>query len=92
MKIYLDDIYNGTITAGSSDNVPVSKKWRSQFSDNWDLSSRRAGEVARYLIWGTGFPRENITVSGRADVEPVASNNTKEGQAQNRRIEIFILD
>jgi len=75
---------------GHSDNLPVSKKWRKQFSDNWDLSSRRAGEVARYLTWGLGFPRENITVAGRADVEPVASNETKEGRARNRRIELLI--
>ncbi len=75
---------------GHTDNLPVAKKWRKQFSDNWDLSARRAGEVARYLTWGLGFPRENITVAGRADVEPVASNDTPEGRAKNRRIELFI--
>jgi flagellar motor protein MotB len=78
------------IIVGHSDNLPVAQKWRSHFSDNWDLSSRRAGEVARYLIWGANFPRENIAVVGRADVEPVASNDTKEGRAQNRRIELLI--
>jgi chemotaxis protein MotB len=75
---------------GHTDNLPVAKKWRKQFSDNWDLSARRAGEVARYLTWGLGFPKENITVAGRADVEPVASNDTPEGRAKNRRIELFI--
>lgn len=75
---------------GHTDNLPVAKKWRNQFSDNWDLSARRAGEVARYLTWGLGFPRENITVAGRADVEPVASNDTAEGRTKNRRIELFI--
>jgi chemotaxis protein MotB len=75
---------------GHTDNLPVAKKWRNQFSDNWDLSARRAGEVARYITWGLGFPRENITVAGRADVEPVASNDTPEGRAKNRRIELFI--
>jgi len=75
---------------GHTDNLPVAKKWRKQFSDNWDLSARRAGEVARYLTWGLGFPRENITVAGRADVEPVASNDTPEDRAKNRRIELFI--
>ncbi|MDQ7057132.1 MAG: OmpA family protein [Ghiorsea sp.] len=75
---------------GHTDNLPVAKKWRKQFSDNWDLSARRAGEVARYLTWGLGFPRENITVAGRADVEPVTSNDTPEDRAKNRRIELFI--
>jgi len=75
---------------GHTDNLPVAKKWRKQFSDNWDLSARRAGEVARYITWGLGFPRESITVAGRADVEPVASNDTAEDRAKNRRIELFI--
>lgn len=75
---------------GHTDNLPVSEKWRGQFSDNWDLSARRAGEVARYFIWGTGFPSENIEVVGHASIEPVASNDTAEGRALNRRIELFI--
>ena len=75
---------------GHTDNLPITKKWRDKFSDNWDLSARRAGEVARFLIWGTGYPKEKITVIGRADVEPVGSNNTEEGRAKNRRIEILI--
>lgn len=75
---------------GHTDNLPVHNKLHSQFTDNWDLSARRAGEVARYFIWGLGFAPENIEVVGRADVEPVASNATKEGRAQNRRIEILI--
>lgn len=77
---------------GHTDNLPIAKKWRSKFSDNWDLSARRAGEVARFLIWGAGFPRENITITGRAEVEPVDTNKTEKGRAKNRRIEIFIVN
>ena len=75
---------------GHSDNLPVAKQWRDKFTDNWDLSARRAGEVARVLIWGAGFPAERIEVVGKADTEPVADNNTEEGRALNRRIELFI--
>ena len=75
---------------GHTDNLPITKKWRDKFSDNWDLSARRAGEVARFLIWGAGYPKEKITVIGRSDVEPVASNKTEEGRSKNRRIEILI--
>ncbi|MDQ6984130.1 MAG: OmpA family protein [Ghiorsea sp.] len=75
---------------GHTDNLPVSKKWRNKFSDNWDLSARRAGEVARFLIWGTGFSPANIEVVGRAHVEPIADNTTEEGRVLNRRIELFI--
>jgi chemotaxis protein MotB len=75
---------------GHTDNLPVAKKWRDKFSDNWDLSARRAGEVARFLIWGAGFPAERIEVVGRAAVEPVADNTTEEGRALNRRVELFV--
>jgi chemotaxis protein MotB len=75
---------------GHTDNLPVAKKWRDKFSDNWDLSARRAGEVARFLIWGAGFPAEKIEVVGKAAVEPVADNTTEEGRTLNRRIELFV--
>ncbi len=75
---------------GHTDNLPVSRNMRDKFSDNWDLSARRAGEVARFLIWGTGFPAERIEVIGKAAVEPIADNSTEEGRALNRRIELFI--
>lgn len=76
---------------GHTDNMPVHKKWRQQFMDNWDLSARRAAEVARFFIWGYGIAPERISVTGRAHVQPVASNDTKEGRAKNRRIELFIV-
>ena len=81
---------NSLRIVGHSDNLPVSKKWHHKFSDNWDLSARRAGEVARFLIWGAGFPAERIEVVGKAAVEPIADNSTEEGRALNRRIELFI--
>ncbi|MDQ6989381.1 MAG: OmpA family protein [Mariprofundaceae bacterium] len=85
----LDDKHQLRIV-GHSDNVPVSKKLRGQFVDNWDLSARRAAEVARYMIWGYGFAPEKISVVGRSHVQPVASNKSKQGRAANRRIELFI--
>lgn len=75
---------------GHSDTMPVHAKWHDMFTDNWDLSARRAGQVARYLIWGQGFSPAMISVVGKAHTAPVASNDTEEGRAKNRRIEIFI--
>ena len=77
----------GDIQAGRrhSDNRPVSEKWHNQFIDNWDLSARRAAAIARHLIWGYGLKPENISVTGRAFVEPVADNATEEGRAKNPR-------
>jgi OOP family OmpA-OmpF porin len=54
---------------------------------NQDLSERRAQAVADYLERG-GVAKDRFTVSGRGETDPVASNETREGRAQNRRVEL----
>ncbi len=54
---------------------------------NQDLSERRAQAVADYLI-GRGVAADRFSASGRGETEPVASNATRDGRAQNRRVEI----
>lgn len=56
---------------------------------NMDLSQRRASAVASVLR-GNGVPSGRITAVGRGEDQPVATNLTPEGRAQNRRVEIFI--
>ena len=78
----------GLITIeGHTDNLPIGFSMR--FRSNWDLSAARSGAVADYLIgqyyFGTG-----LMVSGLADTRPLATNNTPEGRARNRRIEVVI--
>ncbi|MBV2359611.1 OmpA family protein [Thalassococcus sp. CAU 1522] len=57
---------------------------------NLDLSQRRAQSVANVLI-GQGVPSFRIATFGRGEDQPIASNLTPEGRAQNRRVEIVIL-
>lgn len=57
---------------------------------NYDLSRRRAASVARYLSAQRLDPNR-FSVEGRGEQEPIASNNTASGKAQNRRVEITIL-
>ncbi|MDH5491186.1 MAG: OmpA family protein [Myxococcales bacterium] len=57
---------------------------------NWNLSAVRAVNVASFLV-ERGLPRERISAAGYGDTQPVASNDTPEGRAQNRRIEIVLL-
>lgn len=57
---------------------------------NLDLSTRRAQAVAR-VISGEGVPFNRLQVIGRGEDQPIASNLTPEGKAQNRRVEIIIL-
>jgi len=56
---------------------------------NQDLSQRRAASVAGVLM-GAGVPSSRIATIGRGEDQPIASNLTPQGQAQNRRVEIII--
>lgn len=74
--------------AGHTDNVPI--RGRGGIRNNWDLSTRRAVNVTGFLL-SQGLPPSRLSASGHADSQPVASNDTPEGRAQNRRIEIVLL-
>jgi OOP family OmpA-OmpF porin len=58
---------------------------------NMKLSEKRAMAVLDYLVKEAGVDRSNITAVGHGEVNPVADNRTREGRAQNRRVEILIL-
>lgn len=73
---------------GHTDNVPIPK--RSSYKSNLELSCARAMSVAEYLNEEKGIPMTMMKASGRGEFEPVASNDTSDGRAQNRRVEIKI--
>jgi chemotaxis protein MotB len=64
---------------------------RPNLSDNWDLSVKRATSVVRILQKQYGLDPAHITAAGRGEYLPVASNDTEEGRAANRRTRIVIL-
>lgn len=73
---------------GHTDNVPQgSEKWKS----NWELSTARAVNVLHYLT-DFGAQENRFSVAGYADTRPVYLNDTPEGRAYNRRVDIIILD
>jgi chemotaxis protein MotB len=76
---------------GHTDNVPVAKSLQAIYPTNWELSVARAVNVVRYLQ-EVGVPPERMVPSGRAQYDPVASNDTPEGRQKNRRIEILLID
>jgi len=63
----------------------------SVIEDNWDLSVKRATSVVRVLQNEFGVPPERMTAAGRSYYIPLASNETAEGRAKNRRTRIVIL-
>jgi chemotaxis protein MotB len=74
---------------GHTDAAPVAPDgpWKS----NWELSTARAVNVLHYLV-DIGVDDRRFQVAGFADTMPLASNETREGQAYNRRVDIIILD
>lgn len=75
---------------GHTDNVPIGPKIKDRFPTNWELSTARATSVIRYLIEDGGVDRNAISAGGYADTRPGTSNETEEGRASNRRIEIVL--
>lgn len=73
---------------GHTDNVPY--KGNAQLSGNWDLSTKRATAIVNILRENTSINPENLTAAGRGEYAPVASNDTTEGRAKNRRIEVIL--
>lgn len=74
---------------GHTDDVPIHT---SQFASNWELSAARATELVRTLIVRNGFPANRLSAGGFAEFHPVATNQTAEGRAQNRRVDVVILE
>lgn len=75
---------------GYTDSVPLLDD--PKYDDNWDLSSARAKSVLMYLVNNKGMDLTKMKASGRGENDPVASNDTAEGRAQNRRVEIKIYN
>lgn len=76
------------VVSGHTDNVPVMKG--KPFKTNWGLSTARAVEVVEY--WSSKykiFP-SRLSAVGYADGRPVATNNTPQGRAKNRRVEFEV--
>lgn len=71
--------------AGHTDTIPIRT---SKFPSNWELSSRRASEVVRYLITRGVDPR-TLSAAGYAQFRPVDTNDNASGRAKNRRVEIL---
>lgn len=73
---------------GHTDNVPVESN---KYPSNWELSATRAVNVLHYLA-DYGVEENSFSIAGYADTRPKFSNDTPEGRAYNRRVDIIILD
>ena len=69
---------------GHTDNSPINTE---KYPSNWELSASRAAAVVKLLVAG-GMEPTLISAEGYAQYRPVATNDTEQGRAQNRRVEI----
>ena len=75
------------LVEGHTDNVPMNT---ARFPSNWHLSAGRAVTVVEYLVNVHGFETRALRAQGRSEYFPIDTNDTPEGRANNRRIEIRV--
>jgi chemotaxis protein MotB len=76
---------------GHTDNVPIGAELSKMYPTNWELSAVRATTVARYLQEKIGLDPGLLSAIGYGEYQPVASNESEEGRAKNRRIELVLV-
>ncbi len=74
---------------GHTDAIPINT---TRFHSNWDLSSARAIALLKILTERFGVTPSRLSVAGYADTAPLTSNDTEQGRAQNRRVDIIVLN
>ncbi len=79
------------VIKGYTDNVPIGPELARRFPTNVELSKARAQSVANELV-AQGVPASMITVSGLGEADPVASNDTPQGRAKNRRVVMDVVE
>lgn len=84
LKLYDDSLIK---IEGHTDNVPISN---GRYADNMELSAARAISVWRYFVNTKKLDPKKLEASGRSQYSPVTKENTAEGRAKNRRVEIKI--
>ena len=76
---------------GHTDAVPIGSEFQEKYPTNWELSTARAVNVVRYLQKAADIRASKLSAVGYGEFQPVASNDTPEGRALNRRIEIVLI-
>ena len=73
---------------GHTDNIPIHN---AAFDSNWELSTARATSIARLFVTERLLAPERISAAGFAEYHPVAGNDSVEGRAENRRVDLTVL-
>jgi chemotaxis protein MotB len=83
----LVDEPNRIAIEGHTDNTPINTP---EFPSNWELSTKRATNVLKYLLEELKFDPKRLTAAGYGEWHPVAPNDTPENKAKNRRVDLIV--
>jgi len=75
---------------GHTDNVPIAERWQHNYKSNWELSSARAHAVLHRAVNKYNAEPTRMAAVGYGEYRPIASNDTPNGRAMNRRVVITI--
>jgi len=87
LAVFFKEIDNQVIIEGHTCNLPINTY---QYPSNWELSVARSIRVTRYLVENLGLKPERFIATGYGEYQPLATNDTPEGRAKNRRVTIVI--
>lgn len=82
------DVPRSIIVSGHTDNVPIKN---ARFDSNWELSVMRAVNFMKIMLENQNLNPALFSAKGYGEFQPIAANDTAEGRAQNRRVEILVL-
>jgi chemotaxis protein MotB len=80
---------NAVRIEGHSDPTPIRTP---QFASNWELSTARATRVVEFLVATAGLAPSRLSAAGYAEFKPRAANDSREGRARNRRVDLVLLN
>lgn len=85
----LRDVKNKVALVGHADAIPIHNQ---RFRSNWDLSAARSLNLLALLANGYGIEESRLSIQSYGSYSPKSSNDTENGRAENRRVEILILN
>lgn len=83
----LKNLKTDIIVQGHADDRPINTR---EFPSNWELSTKRAVNVVKYLAEKCGIEYKYMTATGNGEYKPIVPNNTEYNRSKNRRIDIVI--
>jgi chemotaxis protein MotB len=86
--VILKSLDTEIIVQGHADDRPINTP---VFPSNWELSTKRATNVVKFLIDKCGLEEKNLTAAGNAEFKPIAPNDSEYNMQKNRRIDIVIF-